>query len=98
MIVPSTTPGIDLKAVALFLLPILALIAVIVVFLGTGTGTGLESAPPVESLITERYNLRRGVIVLEVRNTGPQALTISQLIINARFGLLRRRRRRPSPA
>jgi zinc transporter ZupT len=75
-------PGIDLKAVALFLLPVLALVAVIIVFLGTGAGTGLESAPPVESLITERYSLKRGVIELEIRNTGPQALTISQVIIN----------------
>lgn len=73
---------IDLKTITLFLLPVLALSAVILVFLRTDSGTGLETAPPVERLIAERYTLRRGEIELQVRNTGPEPITISQVIVN----------------
>ena len=78
----AQTRTLDLKTGALFLLPIVALAAVIGVFLQTGTTTNMESSLPVERLTVERYTLERGRIDLHVRNTGPEAITISQVIIN----------------
>ena len=72
----------DLKTAILFLLPILALVAVIAVFLGTADNTELEPAAPIENLLVEHYILERGQIHLVIRNTGPESITISQVIIN----------------
>ncbi len=43
---------------------------------------GLKSAAPVESLNVERYILTRDGIELLVRNTGPDEVTIAQVIVN----------------
>ncbi|MBI2758270.1 MAG: metal transporter [Chloroflexi bacterium] len=67
----------------LLLIPILALAGVIALFLGTGGGLNLQSAAPVEGLNVERYVLSRGGIDLYIRNTGPQKVTIAQVIINS---------------
>ncbi len=71
-----------LRTLGLFLLPIILLAGVIALFLNTGGGLDLESPVPIEELTIERYHLERDLIELRVRNTGPQALTIAQIIIN----------------
>ena len=73
----------NFRTLILLLIPILALAGVITLFLSTGGGLNLQSAAPVEGLDVERYVLRYGNIDLYVRNTGPQDITISQIIINS---------------
>ncbi len=75
-------PRFNLRTLILLLLPILALAGVIVLFLSTGGGLDLQSPVPVEGLDVQRYVLTQGGIDLYVRNTGPQDVTISQVIIN----------------
>ncbi|CAG0982545.1 hypothetical protein ANAEL_01832 [Anaerolineales bacterium] len=77
---PSTR--FTLRTFALLLVPIILLAGVIVLFLSTGGGLNLDSAAPVEGLDIERYILQRGGIELQVRNTGPEEITIAQIIIN----------------
>ena len=78
----SRSPGFSLKTLLLLLIPIILLAGVISLFLATGGGLRLEPAAPVEGLDVERYILRPGSIELQVRNTGPQEITIAQIIIN----------------
>jgi zinc transporter ZupT len=70
------------RTLILLLVPIILLAGVIALFLSTGGGLDLESAAPVEDLSIERYILKRNLIELHVRNTGPEELTIAQLAIN----------------
>ena len=72
----------NFRTLILLLIPILALAGVIALFLSTGGGLNLQSAAPIEGLDVERYVLRYGSIDLYIRNTGPQEITISQVIIN----------------
>ncbi len=74
---------VSFRTFLLLLTPILALAGVIALFLSTGGRLGIQSTAPVESLDIERYVLRWGSIDLYVRNTGPQEITISQIIINS---------------
>ncbi len=74
---------LSLRTFGLLLLPIILLAGVIALFLSTGGGLTLDSAAPVESLAIERYVLHPKSIDLYVRNTGPDELTISQVVINA---------------
>jgi ZIP family zinc transporter len=64
------------------LIPIVLLVGVIGLFLSNGAAPDLRSAAPVENLQVERYVLQHGSIDLYVRNTGPQALTVAQVIVN----------------
>src|SRR5574341_592018 len=73
----------NFRTLILLLIPVLALAGVIALFLSTGGGLNLQSAAPVEGLDVERYILRYGGIDLYVRNTGPQDITISQVVINS---------------
>ena len=70
------------RTLLLLLVPIVLLAGVIALFLTTGGGLDLRSAAPVEDLSIERYILKRNLIELHVRNTGPEELTIAQLAIN----------------
>lgn len=72
----------NFRTLILLLIPVLALAGVIALFLSTGGGLDLQSAAPVEGLDVERYVLKYGSIDLYVRNTGPQEITVSQVIIN----------------
>jgi hypothetical protein len=72
----------SLGTLALLLLPLLALGLVIVAFLQTGGGLTAEPPAPIEDLAFERTVLRPGQIELHARNTGPEALTIAQVIVN----------------
>lgn len=62
--------------------PVLLLAGVIYLFLQTNAGLTLRAPAPVESLTIERFILTRDGIIAYLRNTGPQELTIAQVIIN----------------
>ena len=79
---PTIKNRFNLRTFGLFLLPIILLAGVIILFLNTGGGLDLESPVPIEELTIERYHLERDHIELHVRNTGPQEMTIAQVIIN----------------
>lgn len=79
----SPTPRFTLRTFILLLVPVILLAGVIALFLATGGGLDLDSAAPVENLTIERYHLERGTIDLHVRNTGPDELTIAQVVINS---------------
>ncbi len=67
---------------ALLILPLIVLAGVILLFLKTGGGLALTSPAPIEALTVERTILRPGKIEIAVRNTSPEELTISQVIVN----------------
>ncbi|MGQ0600069.1 MAG: ZIP family metal transporter [Anaerolineales bacterium] len=78
---PTTSNG--LKIWGLFLIPVVLLAGVIALFLYTsGAGLNVEPAAPIDSLSFERTILREGEIEFHVRNTGPEAVTLAQVIIN----------------
>jgi ZIP family zinc transporter len=80
---PTKTSRFTFQSLILLLVPVILLVGVIVLFLRTGGGLNLESAAPVESLDVERYVLKPDIIELHVRNTGPEELTIANIVINA---------------
>jgi len=68
------------------LIPLLLIIAAVGAFaLLDGPGLAERRGPPVEELAIERTKLEPGVIELTVRNDGPDAVTISQAIVNDAF-------------
>src|SRR5687767_6925179 len=77
-----TTNRFTVRTLILLLIPIILLAGVIALFLYTGGGLRLESPVPVENLDVERYVLERNEVLLHVRNTGPEELTIASVIIN----------------
>jgi len=79
---PTQPARFTFRTFILLLLPIILLAGVIALFLTTGGGLDLESAAPVEDLNIERYTLKRGLIELHVRNTGPEEINVAQIVIN----------------
>jgi len=71
------------RTLVLLLIPIILLAGIIALFIATGAGLNLQTAAPVEGLNVERYHLEPGIVHLHVRNTGPEDLTIAQIVINA---------------
>ncbi len=79
----STQPTrFTLRTFILLLIPVILLIGVIALFLSTGGGLDLDAPVPVENLDIERYYLEQGMIELNVRNTGPEEMTIAQVGVN----------------
>jgi len=78
----TQSPRFTFRTFSLLLIPIILLAGVIALFLSTGGGLDLDSAAPVESLNIERYRLEQDVIELQVRNTGPEEVTIAQVVVN----------------
>jgi len=78
----STTNRFTFRTFILLLIPVILLAGVIALFLTTGGGLDLESPAPVEDLDIERYHLEPNYVELYVRNTGPNELTITTVIIN----------------
>ncbi|MGB7875109.1 MAG: hypothetical protein WBL25_12055 [Anaerolineales bacterium] len=78
----QTTNRFSFRTLILLLLPIVLLAGVIFLFLSTGGGLDLRSAAPIEDLTIERYELSPNHIDIYVRNSGPEDLTISTIIIN----------------
>jgi len=76
------TPRFTFRTLGLLLIPIILLAGVIALFLSTGGGLDLESAAPVENLTIERYYLEQNTIKLHIRNTGPEEITIAQVVVN----------------
>lgn len=70
------------QTLILLLLPIILLVGVIFLFLNTGGGLDFRSAAPIEDLTIERYELSPNHIDIYVRNSGPEELTLSTVIIN----------------
>jgi zinc transporter, ZIP family len=67
------------------LLPLLLLGAVIAVFIALDA-PGLErNGVPVEELVVERTTLKPGQFEFQLRNDGPDAVQIEQVIVNDRF-------------
>jgi zinc transporter ZupT len=67
-------------------LPVVVLLGVIALFLATnGAGLQVEPAAPIETLDFERTVLEPGRILLYVRNTSPQAITLAQINIDDGF-------------
>ncbi len=73
---------INLNTAILLILPLVILVGVIWLFLTTGGGLQLISPVPVEALSIEHTALTPGHIELTVRNSGPEALQIAQVVIN----------------
>ncbi|HVL94468.1 MAG TPA: ZIP family metal transporter [Solirubrobacteraceae bacterium] len=68
------------------LAPLLLLAAAIAAFAALGApGLGERRGPPAEELAVERTTLRPGVIELQVRNDGPDAVAIAQAQVNDAF-------------
>src|SRR5215510_10630629 len=75
-------PGVKPKALASPLVPVVAL-AVLLVLLLRGGASFLGSAPaPIERLYFERTVLRPDEITVVVRNTGPEPVSVGQVLVN----------------
>jgi zinc transporter ZupT len=82
----KTTQTSHINTLALFLVPIVLLVGVIALFVYTnGAGLNVTPAAPIENVAFARTTLRPNVIELHVQNTGPQDLTIAQIVINDGF-------------
>jgi len=78
----QTNKRFSFRTLFLLLLPVVLLVGVIFLFLNTGGGLDFRSAAPVEDLSIERYELSPNHIDIYVRNSGPEELTLSTVIIN----------------
>jgi zinc transporter ZupT len=66
--------------------PLLLVLAAVGAFAALGgPGLGERRGPAAEELAVERTVLRPGVIELEVRNDGPDAVTVAQVLVNDAF-------------
>ena len=71
-----------MRTLGLFLLPIIILAGVIALFLNTGGGVHFAVPAPIEDLTIERVILTRWHIEIVVRNSGPEDVTIAQVVVN----------------
>ena len=68
------------------LVPLLLIAIALAAFLALdGPGLGERRGPPVEQLAVERTKLEPGRIELTVRNDGPDAVSVAQVIVNDAF-------------
>ncbi len=75
--------GRGLPAWVLGLVPLLLIIAAVGAFSALGgPGLGERTGPPAEELAVERTKLVPGAIELTVRNDGPDAVSIAQVVVN----------------
>lgn len=81
---PARTPS--LRTLTAILVPLLLLAVVIALFVRTnGAGLNVTPAVPVETVQFGRTVLEPGRIRLSLRNTSPQAITVTQVNINDAF-------------
>ncbi len=72
-----------IPAWVLGLVPLLLIIAAVGAFAALGgPGLGERRGPPAEELAVERTTLVPGAIELTVRNDGPDAVTVAQVLVN----------------
>lgn len=80
---PAATPGPRIPTWAAGLGPLLLIAAALVAFVAfDGPGIGDRRGPAAEDVVVEQTRLEPGVIELSVRNDGPDAVSISQVIVN----------------
>lgn len=80
---PEQPPSPRIPTWLAFLGPLVLIAAAIGAFAATGgPGLGDRTGPPVEELAVERTVLEPGTIKLTVRNDGPDAVYVSQVIVN----------------
>jgi zinc transporter, ZIP family len=83
---PSTKNNNLGKTALQLLVPIALLAGVILLFIRTnGAGLNAQPAAPIEALQFDRTILKPDQIELQVTNTSPQDMTISQIIVNDSF-------------
>ena len=80
----STTPNRSVGRYAFALLPLILLAGVIALFLSSGAGLqSPEGLPPIEQLSIQRVLLPApGEMLVEVVNSGPDPVTIAQVIVD----------------
>ena len=82
----ATAGGVRYPAWLLGLLPLVLIVAAVGAFaLLDGPGLGERRGPPAEELAVERTTLTPGVIELTVRNDGPDAVAVAQVVVNDAF-------------
>jgi len=82
----ATAGGVRYPAWLLGLVPLVLIVAAVGAFaLLDGPGLGERRGPPAEELAVERTTLMPGVIELTVRNDGPDAVTVAQVVVNDAF-------------
>ncbi len=76
------------------LVPLLLIVGGIALFAALDApGIGERRGPPAEELAVERTQLSPGEIALTVRNDGPDAVSVAQVVVNDAFAQFTRRRR-----
>jgi zinc transporter ZupT len=79
-------PSRGVPAWVLGLVPLLLIVAAVGAFSALGApGLGERRGPPAEELAVERTVLRPGTIELTVRNDGPDAVSVAQVVVNDAF-------------
>ena len=82
----ATAGGVRYPAWLLGLVPLVLIVAAVGAFtLLDGPGLGERRGPPAEELAVERTTLTPGVIELTVRNDGPDAVSVAQVVVNDAF-------------
>lgn len=75
----------NFKAVLWGFLPMILLIAIIVTIAKVGTGIENEPAAPIEVLNVENITLNDNGIQVKVLNSGPEEITIAQVVVDGAF-------------
>jgi ZIP family zinc transporter len=78
-------PSFNMKAILLALLPLILLASIIGLVVNVGTGIEGEPAAPIEKLNIERIKLDSSGFIVKVLNSGPEDLTIAQVIVDDSF-------------
>jgi ZIP family zinc transporter len=81
----AASPGTRLSRWLGWLLPIVAIGALVALFLVFNPIGNLREVPPVEVVAVERTVLDEDEITLELRNDGPDPVTIAQVLVNEAY-------------
>jgi zinc transporter, ZIP family len=67
------------------LAPLLVVVVLAIAFLAFNPIGSLRAVPPVEAVAFERTTFEPGLIRLQVRNDGPDSVTVSQVLVNGAY-------------
>lgn len=81
----TKAPSIHLKAILWGILPLILLIVIIATIAKVGTGIESEPAAPIEVLNVEKITLNDDGIQVKVLNSGPEEITIAQVVVDGAF-------------
>ncbi|MDU0200582.1 ZIP family metal transporter [Paenibacillus sp. MAH-36] len=81
----TKTSSISLKAILWGILPLILLIAIIATIAKVGTGIESEPAAPIEVVNVEKITLNEDGIQVKVLNSGPEEVTIAQVVVDGAF-------------